>query len=174
MACALPKNCLGDGKGYTLKSLIWVHDETEYRLLPCQESPCLWTVIPIRPGEDPSVKTSKEELTRGVVITYVDDLLLTGWQHHFDVITKALLAKYVMKRSGVLPEGKPETGSSSDGIDFLGARITRDDDGTVWCEYICLGCWRCPSLLATSILYHKVCRSCVRSEGRRGTKRPLL
>ena len=90
--------------------------------------------IPIRPGEDPSVKTSKEELTRGVVITYVDDLLLTGWQHHIDAITKALLAKYVMKKSGALPEGKPETGSSSDGIDFLGARITRDDDGTVWCD----------------------------------------
>ena len=100
----------------TLKSLTWIHDETEYRLLPCQGSPCLWRVIPLRPGEDPSVKTSKEELTRGVVITYVDDLLLT------------------MKKSGALPEGKPETGSSSDGIDFLGARITRDDDGTVWCD----------------------------------------
>ena len=62
----------------------------------------------MRPGEDPSVKTSKEELTRGVVITYVDDLLLTGWQHHIDAVTKALLAKYVMKRSGVLPEGAPE------------------------------------------------------------------
>ena len=55
----------------TLTSLIWVHDETEYRLLPCQGSPCFWTVVPIRPGEDPSVKTSKEDLTRGVVITYV-------------------------------------------------------------------------------------------------------
>ena len=89
-------------------------------------------MIPIRPGEDPSVKTSKEELTRGVMITYVDDLLLTGWQH-IDAITKALLAKYVMKKSGVLPEGKPEVeNDSSDGIDILGARITRDDDGTVW------------------------------------------
>ena len=38
-----------------LKSLMWVHDETEYRLLPCHGSPCLWTVVPIRPGEDPSV-----------------------------------------------------------------------------------------------------------------------
>ena len=119
----------------TLKSLTWVHDETEYRLLPCHGSPCLWTVIPIRPGEDPSVKTSKEELTRGVVITYVDDLLLTGWQHHIDAITKALLAKYVMKKSGALPEGMSEMGKNpSDGIDFLGARITRDDDGTVWCD----------------------------------------
>ena len=82
----------------TLRSLKWAQDEIEYRLLPCQGSPCLWTVVPIRPGEDPSVKTSKEELTRGVVITYVDDLLLTGWQHHIDAITKALLAKYVMKK----------------------------------------------------------------------------
>ena len=44
----------------------------KYRLLPCQGSPCLWTVVPIRPGEDPSVKTSRENLTRGVVITYVE------------------------------------------------------------------------------------------------------
>ena len=86
----------------TLRDLKWTHEEIDYRLLPCQGSPCLWTVVPIRPGEDPSVKTSREELTRGVVITYVDDLLLTGWQHHFDAITKALLAKYVMKKSGVL------------------------------------------------------------------------
>ena len=118
----------------TLKSLTWSHDETEYRLLPCPGSPCLWTVIPLRPGEDPSVKTSKEELTRGVVITYVDDRLLTGWQHHIGSITKALLAKYVMKRSGALPEGKPDTENPSNGIDFLGARITRDEDGTVWCD----------------------------------------
>ena len=86
----------------------------------CPGSPCLWTVIPLQPGEDPSVKTSKEELTRGVVITYVDDLLLTGWQHHIDSITKALLAKYVMKKSGILPEGKPEAENPSNGIDFLG------------------------------------------------------
>ena len=74
----------------TLKGLTWSHDDTDYRLLPCPGSPCLWTVIPLRPGEDPCVKTSSEELTRGVVITYVDDLLLTGWQHHIDSITKAL------------------------------------------------------------------------------------
>ena len=101
----------------------------------CSKMDEQWTVVPIRPGEDPSVKTSKEELTRGVVITYVDDLLLTGWQHHIDAITKALLAKYVMKMSGSLPQEKPEKGkSASKGIDFLGARITRDDDGTVWCD----------------------------------------
>ena len=47
-----------------MKSLTWSHDETEYRLLPCPGSPCLWTVIPLQPGEDPSVKTSK------VVIDY--------------------------------------------------------------------------------------------------------
>ena len=76
----------------------------------------------------------KEELTRGVVITYVDDLLLTGWQHHIDVITKALLAKYVMKKSGALLVETPETESLSDRIDFLGARITRDSEGTVWCD----------------------------------------
>ena len=69
------------------------------------------------------------------MITYVDDLLLTGWQYHIDAITKALLAKYVMKKSGSLPYGKSEKGiCASDGIDFLGARITRDDDGTVWCD----------------------------------------
>ena len=118
----------------TLRSLKWVQDEIEYRLLPCQGSPCLWTVVPIRPGEDPSVKTSKEELTRGGVITYVDDLLLTGRQHHIDAITKALLAKYVMKMSGPLPEEKPEKGNTSDGIHFLRARTTRDDDGTMWCD----------------------------------------
>ena len=39
-----------------------------------------------------------------------------------------------MKKSGTLPEGKPETENPSNGIDFLGARITRDDDGTVWCD----------------------------------------
>ena len=88
----------------TLRGLKWAQDDVEYRLLACQGSPCLWTVIPIRPGEDPSVKTSKEELTRGVMITYVDDLLLTGWQHNIDAITRALLAKYVMKKSGSLPE----------------------------------------------------------------------
>ena len=91
---------------------------------------------PIRPGEDPSVKTSQEALTRGVVVTYVDDLLLIGWQHHIDAITKALFAKYVMKRSGLLPicvQGKPTSGAS-EGIDFLRARITRDADGTLCCD----------------------------------------
>ena len=41
----------------TLRSLKWTHEETEYGLLPCHGSPCLWAVVPIRPGEDPSVKT---------------------------------------------------------------------------------------------------------------------
>ena len=69
------------------------------------------------------------------MITYVDDLLLTGWQHHIDSITKALFAKYVMKKkSGVLPEGKPDAENPLNEIDFLGARITRDVDGTVWCD----------------------------------------
>ena len=71
-----------------------------------------------------------------MVITYVDDLLLTGWQHDIDAIAKALLAKYVMRQSGTPPYCK--TGKSmseaSEGIDFLGARITRDGDGTVWCD----------------------------------------
>ena len=121
----------------TLRSLKWTHEEVEYRLLPCQGAPCLWTVVPIRPGEGPGVKTSKEELTRGVIITYVDDLLLSGWQHHIDAITKALLAKYVMKKSGSLPYGESEvTNEGSEGIGFLGARITRDEDGTVWRDQI--------------------------------------
>ena len=87
----------------------------------------------MRTGEDPSVKSSSEELTRGVVITYVDDLLVTGSQCHIDAITKALLAKYVMKQSGILPVGTPGM-EKLDGIDFLGARITRDGDGTIWCD----------------------------------------
>ena len=111
----------------TLKSLQWVHEDVSYRLLPCQGSPCLWTVVPIRVGEDPSVKSSSEELTRGVVIT-LDDLLFTGFQCHIDALTKALLAKYVMKRSGILPIGTPGM-EKLDGIDFLGARITRDGEG---------------------------------------------
>ena len=115
----------------TLKSLQWVHEDVTYRLFPCQGSPCLWTVVPIRTGEDPSVKSSSEELTRGVVITYVDDLLITGFQ--CDAIAKALLAKYVMKQSGSLPVGTPGM-EKLDGIDFLGARITRDSDGTIWCD----------------------------------------
>ena len=107
-------------------------------------------MVPIRPGEDPSVKTSKGELTRGVIITYVDDLLLTGWQHHIDAITKALLAKYVVKKSGSLPHSESEASvnGASDGIDFLGARTTRDDDGRVRCnqaKYI-LHCLRKTSL----------------------------
>ena len=82
---------------------------------------------------DPSVKSSNEELTRGVVITYVDDLLFTGLQCHVDALTKALLAKCVMKQSGILPVGIPGL-ERLEGIDFLGARITRDDDGTIWCD----------------------------------------
>ena len=117
----------------TLKSLEWVHDDVKYRLFPCQGSPCLWTVVPIRTGDDPRVKCSSEELTRGVVITYVDDLLITGFQCHIDAITQALLAKYVMKQSGSLPVGIPGM-EHSDGIDFLGARITRDRQGTIWCD----------------------------------------
>ena len=47
-----------------------------------------------------------------------------------------LLAKYVMKKSGSLPDEKSEKGMDcvSEGIEFLGARITRDDDGTIWCD----------------------------------------
>ena len=83
----------------TLKNLQCVLEDESYRLLPCKGSPCLWTVVHLRPGEDPSVKSSSEELTRGVVTTYVDDLLFTGFQCHINALTKALLAKYVMKQS---------------------------------------------------------------------------
>ena len=107
----------------TLKALKWFHNKVEYRLLPSPGSPCL-----CRPGDDPHNKTSGEDLTEGVVITFVDDLLLTGWQHHVDAIARALLEKYVMKRSGSLPYSERE------GIDFLGARITRNAEGTVWCD----------------------------------------
>ena len=34
----------------------------------------------------------------------------------------------------MLPVGKPDAENPSNGIDFLGARITRDEDGTVWCD----------------------------------------
>ena len=109
----------GTERGAALGGLTWSRDETKS----------------FAPWRGPKCKGfQREELTRGVVITYVDDLLLTRWQHHIDSITKALLAKYVMKRSGSLPEGKPDAESSTDGIDFLGARITRDEDGTVWCD----------------------------------------
>ena len=97
----------------------------------------MWSVVLFKPGDDAHVKTSGDELTQGVVISYVDDLLIAGWQHHIDAITHALLAKYVMKRSGSLPYGDSKDKSSgieSEGIDFLGARITRNVDGTVWCE----------------------------------------
>ena len=87
----------------------------------------------MRPGEDPSAKTSSEELTRGVVITYVDDLLFTLFQYHVNALTKALLAKYVMKQSGILAVETPEM-EKLEGIDFLGARIVRDGDGTIWCD----------------------------------------
>ena len=48
-----------------------------------------------------------------------------------------LRSEYVMKRSGPLPYDDPNEKSSSateaqEGIDFLGARITRDTDATVW------------------------------------------
>ena len=40
-----------------------------------------------------------------------------------------------MKKSGVLlPIGKPDVENPSNEVDFLGARITRDEDGTVWCD----------------------------------------
>ena len=61
---------------------------------------------------------------------------LQGGNTNIDAITKALLAKYVMKKSGSFPYEKSEEvmNNVSEGIDFLGARITRDDDGTVWCD----------------------------------------
>ena len=51
-------------------------------------------IVVFRPGDDPQVKNSGDELTQGVVTTYTDDLLIAGRQHH----VYALLAKYVMKR----------------------------------------------------------------------------
>ena len=59
---------------------------------------------------------SKPELAHGVVITYVDDVLIAGWQHHIDAIAQALLAMYVMKRSGSLPYG--DSGIASEGINL--------------------------------------------------------
>ena len=121
----------------TLQSLTWIHDKMECRLLPCPGSPCLCSVISFRPGDDLHVKASRSEFTQGIVITYVDDLLVTGWQHHIDAITKALMLKYVMKSSGSFlydEQGEKSTSRESEGVDFLGAKITRDVDGTVWCD----------------------------------------
>ena len=75
------------------------HNKLEFQLLACSGSPCFWSVVLVKPGNDPHAKTSGDELTQGVVLAYVDDLLFGGW-HHIDVITEVLLAKYVMKRSG--------------------------------------------------------------------------
>ena len=105
-----------------LKSLKWTHDKIEYRLLPCPGSPCLWSVVSFRPGDDPNVKASMD---------------LTGWQHHIDAITKALLLKYVMKRSGLLPygdQGEKMTDGASESINFLASKITPNVDGTIWCD----------------------------------------
>ena len=52
-----PMACETERDG-TLKSLTWIHEKMEYRLLPCPGLPCLWTVVPFRPGEDPHVKIS--------------------------------------------------------------------------------------------------------------------
>ena len=63
----------------TLRSLMWTHDKLEFKLLPRAGSP-------FRPGVDPQVKNWGDELTQGpsqgVVITFVNDLLIAGWQHH--------------------------------------------------------------------------------------------
>ena len=56
----------------------------------------------LRPNNDLTVVSSGDELTQGLVVTYVDDLLLGGWQHHIDSITKTLLVRYVTKCSGSL------------------------------------------------------------------------
>ena len=75
----------------------------------------MWTVVLLKPGDDPDHKKSGEEFTQGVVISFVDDLLIVGWQHHIDAVTSALLAKYVMKRSRTLSENALE---GHKGIDF--------------------------------------------------------
>ena len=115
----------------TLRSLIRTHDNLEYRLLPCTGSTCMIYCLVLT--WNPHVKTSGDELTQGVVITYVDDLLIAGWQHRIDAITQALPAKYAMKRSGSLQYDDSKRKSSSateapEGIDFLGARSTRDTE----------------------------------------------
>ena len=56
----------------------------------------------------PELKNSGDEIAQRVVIAYVDDLLIFGWQRQLDAIFSALLAKYVMKRSGALSMDVPE------------------------------------------------------------------
>ena len=60
----------------TLRSLVWTYDHFEFRLLPYTGSPFMWSIILFRPGDDPQVKSSGDELIQSVVITYVDDLLI--------------------------------------------------------------------------------------------------
>ena len=55
----------------------------------------MWTVVLFRPGGEPNLQSSCDEFTQGVMIASVDGLLIAGWHHHIDVVTKALVAKYV-------------------------------------------------------------------------------
>ena len=75
----------------------------------------MWSEILFRPVDDPELRNCGDEPTQGVVITYVDDLMITGRHHHIDAISSALLAA-----------SRSVPGLFHDGIDFLGARITRN------------------------------------------------
>ena len=39
----------------------------------------MWSAVFFSPGDDPERKNSGDELTQGVVITYVNDLLIAGF-----------------------------------------------------------------------------------------------
>ena len=69
----------------------------------------------------------------GVLSLLTSTTLFTGFQCHINALTKALLAKSVIKQSGILPVGTPGM-ERLEGIDILGARITRDGEGTIWCD----------------------------------------
>ena len=67
----------------------------------------------------------------GGLVTYVDDLLLAMPEWHLRPVINLLLKKYVMKQSGVLPSGPQKQDVQ---IGFLGCRITRDLNGTIFCD----------------------------------------
>ena len=45
---------------------------------------CMWSVVPFTPGDD---------ISQGVVITYVDVLLIAGWQHHLGATSSSVTSQ---------------------------------------------------------------------------------
>ena len=65
----------------------------------------------------------------------MDDLLLTGWQHYIRLHHQGSVSQICNEEIGSASSQESQTAENqSIGIDFLGARITRGEDGTVWCD----------------------------------------